>query len=105
MKTLTQRIKNGTGKSRLLKFALAGIAFSFVLYMFGISSATISIADADTYNQNISNLQTEIGELEIEYFEIINTLSLEQANNHGFNELSNVHYVRIDETKSVAYNL
>ena len=76
----------------------------FLLYGFIIVSTIINIAEADTHSRDIGELQSEISELEIEYFEIVNTLSIDQAKIYGFSELSSVHYVHIDETNSFAYN-
>jgi len=105
MKTLMQKIKTENGRRNILNILIGCIVISFVLYGFAIASTTVSIADANTHNHDIDELQTEIAELEIEYFEIINTLSLDQAEENGFSEISNLHYARIDETKTVAYNL
>lgn len=105
MKTLTQQLSKESGRKKLFTLLLCGIAVSFILYGFAITATTISIANADSHNKDINELQTEIAELEIEYFEIINTLSMDQAQAQGFSELSELHYAVIDETRSVAYNL
>ena len=89
---------------RMKNALIVGIVASFVLYGFAIASTTLSIADADTSNNDINELQTEIAELEVEYFDMIHELSLDEAELHGFTEVGNVRYARIDETKTVAYN-
>lgn len=105
MKTLAQQMNKEEGRKNILNILVSLIVVSFILYGFAIASTTVSIADANTYNRDINELQTEIAELEIEYFEIINTLSLEEAEKNGFSEISKLHYARVDETKTVAYNL
>lgn len=105
MKTLVHKAQKKESKSLFFKLMLVSIGLLFVLYGFAIASTTISIADARTHNQDINDLQTEIAELEIQYFEQVNTLSLGEAQELGFNELSNIQYARIDQTKAVAYNL
>ncbi|MFT7328177.1 MAG: hypothetical protein ACI870_000357 [Crocinitomicaceae bacterium] len=105
MKNMTQQLHHESGRKNVFTMLLFGIAVSFILYGFAIASTTLSIANADTDNKNINELQTEIAELEIEYFEIINTLSIEHAEAKGFYELSNVHYAVIGEKKSFAYNI
>jgi flagellar basal body-associated protein FliL len=105
MKTFVHLAQKNESKKKLLKVVLGSILVLFVCYGFAIASTTISIADAQTHNQDINELQTEIAELEIEYFEIVNTLSLGEAEILGFSELSNVKYARVDQGRSVAYNL
>lgn len=92
-------------QKHIFKGLVGGICLSFLLYGFGITGTTLSIAEAKSDNREIAQLQTEIAELEIEYFEIVNTLSIEEASIHGMEENKKVFYARIDEVKSVAYNL
>ena len=105
MKTITQKMNKHESRKNIFNIFLGLIVTFFVLYGFAIASTTISIADAKTHNKDINELQTEIAELEVEYFEMINTLSMSHAEEFGFKEISNLHYARIDQTKSVAYNL
>ena len=83
---------------------IGGIILSFVLYGFAIASTTLSVADAETSNHNINELQTEIAELEVLYFSMINQLSLDQAASHGLNQVDTLKYVRVNQPTSVAYN-
>ena len=105
MKTLTRQLQKSDKQQQLFRLMVTGIVVSFVLYGFAIASTTLSIADADTHNNDINELHTEIAELEIKYFEMINTLSIEEASVYGFNEVSDMSYAHINETKAVAYNL
>lgn len=105
MKTIAQQIHTPLGRRKLFIGIVGGIIVSFLLYSFAITSTTLAIAEAKTDNTEIQELQTEIAELEVTYFEIINTLSLEEAQQDGFSEISNLHYARINEAKAVAYNL
>lgn len=104
MKTLAHNIHTPLGRRKLFMVIVGGIVVSFLLYGFAITTTTLAIAEANSDNNEIQSLQTDIAELEVEYFEIINTLSLEEAQKIGFTELSNMHYARADETKAVAYN-
>ena len=104
MKTIARKLNKDQGRRKIFRTFLLGITVSFLLYGFGIASTTLSVADAETSNYEINELQTEIAELEIEYFEIINTLSADEALLYGFNEVNNIKYAYIDQTKSVAYN-
>jgi len=105
MKTLTQQLQTSSTRSRIFRAALTGIIVSFVLYGFAIANTTLSIADADTYNNEVNELQTEIAELEVHYFDIINELSITEAQESGFTEVSSVRYAHINKNTSVAYNL
>ena len=105
MKTAAQKIHTPLGRRKLFIGIVGGIIVSFLLYGFAITSTTLAIAEAKTDNNEIQELQTRIAELEVEYFEIINTLSLEEAQENGLSEISNLHYARVNETKAVAYNL
>lgn len=104
MKTAAQQLSKSHNRRHMFLGLIAGIVVSFVLYGFAITSTTLSIANADSHNNTVNDLQTEIAELEIEYFEIINTMSMEEAVTEGFNEISNIQFARIDESSSLAYN-
>jgi hypothetical protein len=104
MKKAATKINKGNSRKSIFRILLGGICLSFLLYGFGITGATLNIADAKNDNQGITELQTEIAELEIEYFERVNTLSIEEASIHGMTEKGKVFYAYVDEVKSVAYN-
>lgn len=105
MKKIVKKTRGKCNQENLFKGLVAGICLSFLLYGFGITGTTLSIAEAKNNNQNITEIQTEIAELEIQYFEIVNTLSIDEATAHGMKENNKVLYAHIDEIKSVAYNL
>lgn len=81
-----------------------GLVLSFVCYSFAIASTTLSISESKDHNTQIQDLQTEIAELELAYFDMINTLSLEGAYEYGFDETPEVHFAHIEKNTSVAYN-
>ncbi len=102
----TQRRTTGyLHAQQLLSMVIAGIILSFVLYSYAIASTTLSISDAKNTNSEITELQTEIAELELEYYQMINAISLTQAEELGFDETKEVHYATINPTTNVAYNL
>jgi hypothetical protein len=104
MKKAVTKISKSNNRKNIFRTLVGGICLSFLLYGFGITGATLNIADAKNDNRGIAELQTEIAELEIEYFEIVNTLSMEEAFVHGMTEETQVFYAYVDETKVVAYN-
>ncbi len=105
MKTKKRKNTNRTLQKKIFRTLVGGIFFSFVLYAMAITYATVNIASAKTHNQDIVAVQTDIAELELEYFEMVNDLTIEQAKSLGLQEGEQVHFVRLDEVKAVAYNL
>ena len=105
MKKTATRINKENNRKNIFRILVGGICLSFLLYGFGITGTTLNIADAKSNNRDIAELQTEIAELEIEYFEIINTLSLEEALLYGMNEDTKVLYAYIDEVQTIVYNV
>jgi len=79
------------------------IIFSFFLYSYAIASTTISIADSRQLNKDILELQTQIAELEWEYQEKISTLDIEDAHAEGFDDISKLYFVSVDDSTEVAF--
>ncbi len=104
MKTVTQKLQTAQGRKNIFRALLTGITLSFVLYSFAIASTTLSISESKSYSQSMRDLQTELAELEVEYFDMINTLSLTEAQERGFNETASVNFAHVDKNTSVAYN-
>jgi branched-subunit amino acid permease len=105
MKNLLIKTNKAHNRKNIFRGLVTGICLSFLLYGLGITGTTLSIADAKANNSDMADLQTQIAELEIEYFEIVNTLSLSEAQILGMEEQDNVYYALIDDVKTVAYNL
>ena len=104
MNAFLQKINTDVGRKRVFHMLIGGIILSFVLYGFAIASTTLSVADAETSNHNINELQTEIAELEVAYFSMINELSLDQAADYGLNQVDTLKYVHVNQPTAVAYN-
>ncbi|MCI5050998.1 MAG: hypothetical protein MRY57_01680 [Candidatus Pacebacteria bacterium] len=104
MKQAALQMNKENNRKKIFLALVGGICCSFLMYGFGIASTTISVADAKTHNHSIAELQTEIAELEIEYFERINALSLEEAGVLGMVEDKKVLYAHLEQETKVAYN-
>lgn len=104
MTTYHQEKKKSLSRKNVFRSLIFGLLLSFGLYSFGITTATLSIAEAKNYNHDIVDLQTEITYLELEYFQMVNDLSFDQIEELGFSEQKQVYYVSLDTTKTVAYN-
>lgn len=78
--------------------------FLFFAYSSAIASATLSITDMQEKNIEIQDLETEIAELEFEYFEIMNAINQHDAQVYGLAEVTDVSYASLDAEISVAYN-
>lgn len=83
---------------------VAGIIVSFVLYSYAIASTTLALSNVEDMNGDIGELQTEIAELELEYYGMLNDISIPEAESLGFTETKNIQYANIDVDSSVAYN-
>lgn len=77
--------------------SLAGVA---LVYSFQVTAITLNAAEARGFVKDISEMETQISQLELTYFELLNDLSLDEAQNNG----KNVEYAKINEIKTVAYN-
>lgn len=73
------------------------IVASFASYSYAIAGTIISTSDAKTRSVEISDLQTEIAELELEYFNIIQGVSLANAEELGFFETQDVSYLYLQD--------
>lgn len=104
MKKILTKINKYENRKKIYTGLIAGICFLFLLYGFGIAGTTLSIADAKSNNRQLTELQTQIAELEMEYFEIINTLTMEEVVTLGMEEQEDVLYAKIDQIKSIAFN-
>jgi hypothetical protein len=104
MNTLIKKMNTPEGRKLLSRSLIVGMGFFFGCYSFAIASTTLSIARSREYNESIQEVQTNIAELEAEYFALINTLSLEGAEMHGFAETSRVHFVHKNPDTAVALN-
>jgi|AntAceMinimDraft_6_1070360.scaffolds.fasta_scaffold06662_5 hypothetical protein len=104
MKVYINHLKTGNGRQNLFKSLILGLIISFGSYSFAIASTTLSISETKSHNQAIQQLQTEIAELEGEYFAIINTLSLSEAEMYGLTETPSIHFAHIKQDIAVAYN-
>lgn len=91
--------------SQSFKALCFGIICSFVLYSYAIASTTLTIASAEDMNHDIAALQTDIAELELHYYSMVNDISLKGAERLGLSEASSVEYAKIAPETTVAYNL
>lgn len=96
-----------TEKRKTNKKIIFGMFFVIVLlfatYSYAIASTTLSVSDMKIKNIKIADLQTEISELESEYFSIINNISVD-INEYNLEEINNVGYASLDKEIKVAYN-
>lgn len=90
---------------KAFNYMLIGIISSFVLYSYAIASTTLAISSAEDMNHDIADLQTDIAELELHYYSLLNDISLEGASRLGLKEASSVEYAKIAPETTVAYNL
>ncbi|MDD3693812.1 MAG: hypothetical protein PHC89_00220 [Candidatus Pacebacteria bacterium] len=85
---------------KIRNITLAGLAGAALVYSFQVTAITLNAAEARGFVKNISEMETQISQLELTYFELLNDLSLDEVQNNG----KNVEYAKINEIKTVAYN-
>lgn len=83
---------------------LFAIILSFMTYSFAIASTIFSASDMKLNNAKIADIQTEISELESDYFSMINEVSIDNAEEYGLQKIASVGYVGLDKNVRVAYN-
>lgn len=83
---------------------LFAIILSFASYSYAIAGTIITTSDAKSRSVELSDLETEIAELEVHYFTLMNGISLQDAENLGLTESSEIAYVNLENTTKVAYN-
>lgn len=99
---MKKRNKRKNKKTTLMLFS--ALFVSFMMYSYAIASTTFSISDMEKKNVEIQDLQTEIAELEVEYFDLINSLDIARAEKMGLSELKSVSYAELNADTRLAYN-
>lgn len=100
----THTTQTYSSRKRIFQSLVLGILVSFFLYGMGITSATLAVAEVRGYRGDMNDIQTDITNLEFEYFQIVQNLSDEQIKEFGFAEQASVHYAYVDQTTTVAYH-
>ncbi len=98
MKTIRQK-----SNKKIVFGMLFAIVLLFTTYSYAIASTTFSVSDMKTKNVKISELQTEISELEYEYFSIIDDLP-SNIYNYNLEDIKTIGYASIDNDVKVAFN-
>ncbi len=98
MKTRSQKNK------KVISGVIIAIVLSFITYSYAIASTTFSTSDSRSKDIEIQELQTEIAELEINYFKMMNSISVADAGRYGMKELKTIGYADIDSQVTVAFN-
>lgn len=89
---------------KILMGMFAVITLSFVSYAYATANTVFSASDMKAKNSEIADLQTEIAELEVEYFAMMNGVSIHEAKEYGLKEAPAVEYATIQKKTNVAYN-
>lgn len=100
MKTLKKKINN----NKKINIVLLGIFISFISYSYAIAGSTFSISNSEIIDEQTQELQTEIAELELAYFEAVKDISLDTAIAYDLTEAQSIYYVSVDSVTAVAYN-
>ncbi len=98
-----KKIKQKSHKNIVIGIFFA-ITISFFSYSYAIASTTFSVSDMESKNAKITNLQTEIAGLELDYFTLMNNVSTSDVDIYGMEILNNVGYASLEKDTKVAYN-
>jgi hypothetical protein len=88
-------------KQSILFFA---ITVSFFSYAYAIADTTVSISNAEMVSQDLQEIETDIAELELAFFDKIDNFSIEMAAELNMSETKMVYYSNRNEQATVAYN-
>ena len=89
-----------TGKlGKLLLFAIIAIGF---VYLFLLVSTTVNIAERKHAEKTTKEIQSEIAQMEIDYFAQSNNLNIDYARENGFVESDTMYFAYEEERTEVA---
>ncbi|MCD5390191.1 MAG: hypothetical protein LR005_02320 [Candidatus Pacebacteria bacterium] len=91
-------------KRRIILGMLLSIVISFTSYSYAIASTTLSASSMELKNDKISELETEIAELETKYFDIVNVIVMGIPDNYNLVSVGDIAYVDVKGDSKVAYN-
>ncbi len=94
--------KQKTNRKIILGMIFA-IVLSFFTYSYAIASTTLSVSSMKTQKSKITELKTEIAELDAEYFEIMNSISLEKSQDYSLKEVSNIDYIEVSPKETYQF--
>jgi len=92
-------------QKKIISAMLFAIALSFGMYSYAIASTTFFACNIEEKSSQIQDLETDIAELEIEYFAMIDDLSSTDVSSFGLQEISHVGYASLEKNTVVAYSL
>ncbi len=89
-------------KNKLLFFGLAGLCvLSAILYVYGINRTVHNVAERQTIEQELSTRVVRVSDLEFEYMDLKNSVTLDRAIELGFRQTDKVTFV--SRKNSVAF--
>lgn len=90
-------------KKKLVLGMISAIVISFTSYSYAIASTTLSASSMELKNDKISQLETEIAELETKYYDIVNNAVLDVPDNYHLIPDNHIAYVNVKDSLKVAY--
>ena len=101
---IMKRDAKKTSKKNTVFIMVFVIIVLFSTYSYAIASTTFAVSDMKTKNSAITNLQTDIAELELEYVDMLDKVALHDIEKYNLYEVKHVGYANVEKNTYVAYN-
>jgi ABC-type lipoprotein release transport system permease subunit len=91
--------------NRTLFFILAGILVSvFVFYVYLVNKTVMNIVAREKTERTIATLSGAIGELELKYIHLRNSVTLDLAHAKGFKDVTSITFIPKNASSELSYN-
>lgn len=91
-------------KKYLARTLIALLATGFVSYAYAITHTTVTISSSQSLTKKNQEIRTELSQLELEYFEIVNNIDINEASEGGFAKAEKVYYAQRSDIQQFAFN-
>lgn len=85
-----------SSNQKVFRFVVVVFVVLCALYAYIIGNITFNVVARNTFIEEKNTISSRIGELEVEYLTLSGNVTMEVARASGFNEASNIHYVKND---------
>ena len=104
-KTISKHLNLGYERRVIFFWILVGVSFlSLGAYIYAVNSMARSIAFRQSLEREMINVSANLHSLEFSYIELKNSVTMELAEQYGFQEVRNPLYVSRTPTASLSFN-
>lgn len=90
-------------RQRITKWLIVLFVLLFATYAYIMGNITFNTAARNALSMEHSLLASQVGEMEVEYLRLADTITLGSAKARGFQESKNVFYIKKNASVSSAY--